>query len=151
MKYKGYTNSRSQIKASFSHDYSFIVSGSEDKFVYVWNTYYDSSKFPCVRRDRNDFWEGIKAHNALVTSAIFASHPDLIVPQETKAEKPEAESKSMASEDSETLRTEVLVSADFTGAIKVFTNVKVAPKSDTGLQVHRVRGEDSCPSSVSSV
>ncbi|XP_019941160.2 WD repeat-containing protein 44 isoform X2 [Paralichthys olivaceus] len=132
MKYKGYVNSSSQIKASFSHDYSFIVSGSEDKYVYIWSTYHDLSKFTSVRRDRNDFWEGIKAHNAVVTSAIFAPHPGLIVPQETVAEKPEAECKSLDSEDSETIpsgalktdHTEVLLSADFTGAIKVFINVK---------------------------
>uniref|UniRef100_A0A8C8CB22 WD repeat-containing protein 44 n=1 Tax=Oncorhynchus tshawytscha TaxID=74940 RepID=A0A8C8CB22_ONCTS len=121
MKYKGYVNSSSQIKASFSHDYSFIVSGSEDKYVYIWSTYHDLSKFTSVRRDRNDFWEGIKAHNAVVTSAIFAPHPNLIVPQE-----------SVDSTDSETIpsgalkadHTEVLLSADFTGAIKVFINVK---------------------------
>uniref|UniRef100_UPI0037E8D25C WD repeat-containing protein 44 isoform X3 n=1 Tax=Semicossyphus pulcher TaxID=241346 RepID=UPI0037E8D25C len=132
MKYKGYVNSSSQIKASFSHDYSFIVSGSEDKYVYIWSTYHDLSKFTSVRRDRNDFWEGIKAHNAVVTSAIFAPHPGLIVPQETGADKPEAECKSLDSTDSETIpsgalktdHTEVLLSADFTGAIKVFINVK---------------------------
>ncbi|KAM6983727.1 WD repeat-containing protein 44 isoform 1-T1 [Tautogolabrus adspersus] len=132
MKYKGYVNSSSQIKASFSHDYSFIVSGSEDKYVYIWSTYHDLSKFTSVRRDRNDFWEGIKAHNAVVTSAIFAPHPGLIVPQEAGGEKPEAECKSLDSNDSETIpsgalktdHTEVLLSADFTGAIKVFINVK---------------------------
>ncbi|XP_076024384.1 WD repeat-containing protein 44 [Genypterus blacodes] len=132
MKYKGYVNSSSQIKASFSHDYSFIVSGSEDKYVYIWSTYHDSSKFTSVRRDRNDFWEGIKAHNAVVTSAIFAPYPGLIVPPEAGADKPEAEHKSLDSTDSDTIlsgalktdHTEVLLSADFTGAIKVFINVK---------------------------
>ncbi|XP_051531636.1 WD repeat-containing protein 44-like [Myxocyprinus asiaticus] len=132
MKYKGYVNSSSQIKASFSHDYSFIVSGSEDKYVYIWSTYHDLSKFTSVRRDRNDFWEGIKAHNAVVTSAIFAPHPDLIVPQEPGAEKPDSDSKSDSTDDSETIPSgalktdhcEVLLSADFTGAIKVFVNIK---------------------------
>uniref|UniRef100_A0A8C9R6E1 WD repeat-containing protein 44 n=1 Tax=Scleropages formosus TaxID=113540 RepID=A0A8C9R6E1_SCLFO len=66
MKYKGYVNSSSQIKASFSHDYSFIVSGSEDKYVYIWSTYHDLSKFTSVRRDRNDFWEGIKGNGKCV-------------------------------------------------------------------------------------
>lgn len=50
---------------SFSHDYSFIVSGSEDKYVYIWSTYHDLSKFTSVRRDRNDFWEGIKGSCAV--------------------------------------------------------------------------------------
>ncbi|PNJ74049.1 WDR44 isoform 5 [Pongo abelii] len=85
MKYKGYVNSSSQIKASFSHDFTYLVSGSEDKYVYIWSTYHDLSKFTSVRRDRNDFWEGIKG--------IM-----------------------------KTDNTEVLLSADFTGAIKVFVN-----------------------------
>ncbi|XP_067404105.1 WD repeat-containing protein 44 isoform X1 [Emydura macquarii macquarii] len=131
MKYKGYVNSSSQIKASFSHDFTYIVSGSEDKYVYIWSTYHDLSKFTSVRRDRNDFWEGIKAHNAVVTSAIFAPNPSLMVSLET-SEKQEAESKGDDPEASDTIpsgalktdHTEVLLSADFTGAIKVFINKK---------------------------
>ncbi|KAM7159699.1 WD repeat-containing protein 44 isoform 2-T2 [Macrochelys suwanniensis] len=131
MKYKGYVNSSSQIKASFSHDFTYIVSGSEDKYVYIWSTYHDLSKFTSVRRDRNDFWEGIKAHNAVVTSAIFAPNPSLMVSLET-SEKQEAESKGEDPEASDTIpsgalktdHTEVLLSADFTGAIKVFINKK---------------------------
>ncbi|XP_028671923.2 WD repeat-containing protein 44 [Erpetoichthys calabaricus] len=132
MKYKGYVNSSSQIKASFSHDYSYIMSGSEDKYVYIWSTYHDLSKFTSVRRDRNDFWEGIKAHNAVVTSAIFAPNPSLIVFPESTVEKSELEVKkseasgldNIPSGALKTDHTEVLLSADFTGAIKVFINRK---------------------------
>ncbi|XP_030703536.1 WD repeat-containing protein 44 [Globicephala melas] len=130
MKYKGYVNSSSQIKASFSHDFSYLVSGSEDKYVYIWSTYHDLSKFTSVRRDRNDFWEGIKAHNAVVTSAIFAPNPSLMLSLDVQSEKSEGNDKG---EDAEVLdnmpsgimktdNTEVLLSADFTGAIKVFIN-----------------------------
>ncbi|XP_038172911.1 WD repeat-containing protein 44 isoform X2 [Arvicola amphibius] len=130
MKYKGYVNSSSQIKASFSHDFTYLVSGSEDKYVYIWSTYHDLSKFTSVRRDRNDFWEGIKAHNAVVTSAIFAPNPSLMLSLDIQTEKLEGTGKS---EDAEVLdststgivktdNTEVLLSADFTGAIKVFIN-----------------------------
>lgn len=35
-----------------------------------------------VRRDRSDFWEGIKAHNATVTCAVFAPHPEAIIKSE---------------------------------------------------------------------
>lgn len=45
----------------------------------------------------------VPAHNAVVTSAIFAPHPSLIVPQDTGAEKPEEECKSVDSTDSETI------------------------------------------------
>lgn len=78
-KYKGYVNVSSQIKASFSHDGKYIVSGSENRDIYVWKTHHDYSKFSSVRRDRNDFWEAIKAHNAVVTCAVFAPHPDSII------------------------------------------------------------------------
>ncbi|XP_054436305.1 WD repeat-containing protein 44 [Pteronotus mesoamericanus] len=126
MKYKGYVNSSSQIKASFSHDFSYLVSGSEDKYVYIWSTYHDLSKFTSVRRDRNDFWEGIKAHNAVVTSAIFAPNPSLMLSLDVQSEKSESEDAevldTMSSGITKTDNTEVLLSADFTGAIKVFIN-----------------------------
>ncbi|XP_020819077.1 WD repeat-containing protein 44 isoform X2 [Phascolarctos cinereus] len=132
MKYKGYVNSSSQIKASFSHDFTYIVSGSEDKYVYIWSTYHDLSKFTSVRRDRNDFWEGIKAHNAVVTSAIFAPNPSLMLSLEMPSEKAEANDQDNDSQVSDAIpsgalktdHTEVLLSADFTGAIKVFINKK---------------------------
>ncbi|KAM9180146.1 WD repeat-containing protein 44 [Dugong dugon] len=130
MKYKGYVNSSSQIKASFSHDFTYLVSGSEDKYVYIWSTYHDLSKFTSVRRDRNDFWEGIKAHNAVVTSAIFAPNPSLMLSLDVQSEKSEGNDKDedpevldpMPSGIMKTDNTEVLLSADFTGAIKVFIN-----------------------------
>ncbi|XP_075394633.1 WD repeat-containing protein 44 [Tenrec ecaudatus] len=130
MKYKGYVNSSSQIKASFSHDFTYLVSGSEDKYVYIWSTYHDLSKFTSVRRDRNDFWEGIKAHNAVVTSAIFAPNPSLMLSSDLQAEKSEGHEKdedpgmleATSSGATKADNTEVLLSADFTGAIKVFIN-----------------------------
>ncbi|CAN7996526.1 unnamed protein product [Ixodes hexagonus] len=58
-KYKGYVNLSSQIKGSFSHDGRYVISGSENQFIYIWKTYHDY-KFSSARRDRNDYWEGIK-------------------------------------------------------------------------------------------
>ncbi|XP_068107034.1 WD repeat-containing protein 44 [Hyperolius riggenbachi] len=132
MKYKGCVNSSSQIKASFSHDYTYIVSGSEDKYVYIWSTYHDVSKFTSVRRDRNDFWEGIKAHNAVVTSAIFAPNPSLMISPDASYERQDTYQKGEQGEVVDNIpsgalksdHTEVLLSADFTGAIKVFINKK---------------------------
>lgn len=39
----------------------------------------------------------------MVTSAIFAPHPDLIVPQEAGADKPDSDCKSDNTDDSETI------------------------------------------------
>lgn len=132
-KYKGYLNVSSQIKASFSHDGKYIISGSENQMIYIWKTHHDYAKLSSVRRDRSDFWEGIKAHNATVTCAIFAPHPEAII-------KPEPDDEINADNISVTHPADplveqrkkgcggyVLVSADFNGCIKVFIN-KTKPK-----------------------
>ncbi|XP_052754457.1 WD repeat-containing protein 44 isoform X3 [Galleria mellonella] len=138
-KYKGYVNVSSQIKASFSHDGKYIVSGSENQCIYIWKTYHDYSKFTSVRRDRNDFWEGIKAHNAVVTCAVFAPNPDHMIRMIAEREQ---EARSASGEDSRedeevkgaeggmvssSQTGHVLVSADFNGCIKVFVH-KAKPK-----------------------
>ncbi|KAI5479504.1 WD repeat protein 44 [Pseudohyphozyma bogoriensis] len=38
MKYAGHENTSSQIRASFSDDARFIISGSEDRHVYIWES-----------------------------------------------------------------------------------------------------------------
>lgn len=138
-KYKGYVNVSSQIKASFSHDGKYIVSGSENQCIYIWKTHHDYSKFSSVRRDRNDFWEGIKAHNAVVTCAVFAPNPDNIIKMIDEREEEarndaaskEDEDKNPDKEQQPMPRTHyggnVLLSADFNGCIKVFVN-KTKPK-----------------------
>lgn len=127
-KYKGYVNDSQQIKASFSHDGKYIISGSENQSIYIWKTHHDYAKLSSVRRDRSDFWEGIKAHNATVTCAIFSPHPEAIIKPEIDNEIGEKEKVDPLVEQ----RTKgcggyVLVSVDFTGCIKVFIN-KTKPK-----------------------
>lgn len=127
-KYKGYVNDSQQIKASFSHDGKYIISGSENQSIYLWKTHHDFTKLSSVRRDRSDFWEGIKAHNATVTCAIFSPHPETIIKPEIDSEITEKEKVDPLVEQ----RTKgcggyVMVSVDFTGCIKVFVN-KTKPK-----------------------
>lgn len=125
----GYVNVSSQIRASFSHDGKFIICGSENQSVYIWKTHHDYSKFPSVRRDRNDFWEGIKAHSAVVTCAIFAPNPSAIIQQlEEKRKESEAQSDDpLLSQHTQGAQGYVIVSADFSGCIRVFLN-KTKPK-----------------------
>lgn len=146
-KYKGYANLSSQIRASFSHDGKYIVSGSENQYVYLWKTHHDFAKFSSVRKDRNDFWEGIKAHNAVVTSAVFAPNPDAIFRQIELQKAVVASTAATPTESSASFGTTptalptapcsdmdryVLVTADFGGGIKVFVNKsKSAAKSVT--------------------
>ncbi|XP_066252281.1 WD repeat-containing protein 44 isoform X2 [Euwallacea similis] len=133
---KGYVNISSQIKGSFSHDGKYIVSGSENRDIYIWKTNHDYAKFSSVRRDRNDFWEAIKAHNAVVTCAVFAPNPEAIIKMLeenqithstgsgddiNKVEDPVVEQHTKGCSGY------VMVSADFNGCIKVFVN-KTKPK-----------------------
>ncbi|XP_063967145.1 WD repeat-containing protein 44-like [Lytechinus pictus] len=149
-KYKGCTNISSQIKASFSHNHRYIICGSEDHAFYMWKTHYDFAKFTSVRRDRNDFWESIRVHDAVTTSVVFSPNPKLVLgsapsaiasgldPQQLVggSSSPSPTSKKERSDSAKgepsgkegkhsSLKRppdlgEVLVSADFNGAIKVF-------------------------------
>ncbi|CAI9737026.1 repeat-containing 44 [Octopus vulgaris] len=111
-KYKGGTNNSSQIKASFSTKGKYIICGSEDHFIYLWKTHHDYYKFSSARRDRNDYWEAIKVHNAVVTVAVLAPNPQLMLKSNTNT--------GTSSSDSEISdEREIIVSADFTGAVKV--------------------------------
>eukprot|EP00057_Strongylocentrotus_purpuratus_P030313 XP_781291.3 PREDICTED: WD repeat-containing protein 44 [Strongylocentrotus purpuratus] len=151
-KYKGCANVSSQIKASFSHNHRYIICGSEDHAFYIWKTHYDFAKFTSVRRDRNDFWESIRVHDAVTTSVVFSPNPKLVLgpapsaiqtasgldPQQLvkgssspsptskkdRSDSVKGEPGAKEGKHSSLKRPpdlgEVLVSADFNGAIKVF-------------------------------
>ncbi|KAK6195219.1 hypothetical protein SNE40_000691 [Patella caerulea] len=113
-KYKGSTNNSSQIKANLSPTEKYIVCGSEDHFIYIWKVHHDYTKFSSARRDRNDYWEAIKVHNAVVTAAIFVPNPALFYKSEDKSDQTAGLSGGE--------QGEIIISADFTGAIKVIAN-----------------------------
>merc|ERR1719237_662840 len=143
-KFKGYTNQSSQIRASFSHDGKYLTSGSENQCVFLWRTQYESANIT-ARKDRNNFYEAIKAHNAVVTCSVFAPNPNRILDQilrnTTGLRSEEAELEEVDAEDT---RSEpavdkagarsrhskakqpqhhggyVIVSGDYDGEIKVF-------------------------------
>jgi len=66
-KFKGYENTCSQIHASFSDDTKYIISGSEDRRVYIWNV----GSADADKKDRRPV-EFFEAHSAIVTVAIIA-------------------------------------------------------------------------------
>jgi len=107
-KYKGYVNTGSQIKATFSHDHKYIIAGSEDKSFYIWPTHLPQDhvqKMTSLRRDRNIMWESVRASDTeVVTCAIFAPFPHLITSGSSNQKK----------------EKHVIISADFVGVIKVF-------------------------------
>jgi WD40 repeat protein len=77
-KFKGAEINQSQIRASFSPDGKHIICGSEDNYIYIWRAT-DFSPSLSVRKDRNPMWERIKAHNSIVTAAVFAPKPHLFL------------------------------------------------------------------------
>ncbi|CAF1455193.1 unnamed protein product [Adineta ricciae] len=90
-KYRGYSNQSSQIRASFSSDDRYIISGSEDSWFYIWKTEPSSTINPngnssanakLTRKQRRHFdraFERIRVHNTMVTSAIFAPNSNAIM------------------------------------------------------------------------
>ncbi|XP_065573005.1 WD repeat-containing protein 44-like [Artemia franciscana] len=78
-KYMGCVNNNSRTRASLSHDGNYIVCGSENQCLYMWKTFHSVPKFFSARQHRNDSWEAIRAHNASITSAIFATNPQIII------------------------------------------------------------------------
>jgi WD40 repeat protein len=78
-KYRGFSNSTVHIKASLSHDDRWIVCGSKNKCTYLWKTNYPYSMLSTGRRDRNNCWERMQVHNAVVTCAQFAPKPLLVL------------------------------------------------------------------------
>ncbi|XP_045618033.2 WD repeat-containing protein 44 isoform X2 [Procambarus clarkii] len=141
-KYKGYSNMSSQIRAGFSHDGKYIVAGSENQCIYIWKTHHDYSKFSSARRDRNLYWEGVKAHSAVVTCAVFAPHPELVFSfieqqqeilnrsgehQQQQQQQEQQQKPSQNKDSGTTNKGYALVSADFNGCIKVFLK-KEKPK-----------------------
>jgi hypothetical protein len=66
LKLKGAENTSSQIRASFSDDARYIISGSEDKKAYIWST-----GPPEKDKDKRPL-EMFEAHGSSVTAAVIA-------------------------------------------------------------------------------
>jgi WD40 repeat protein len=143
-KYTGSVTRSSQIKASFSHDGKFIISGSENNFIYLWRTAHEYVGFRGgARRDRNKYWEGVRVHNAVVTCAIFAPDPDLIIKEMIASDSSSSNTATApgatgtgprtgnpadaSSRNSNTQLGYVIASADFNGQIKICV-CRVKPK-----------------------
>lgn len=67
IKFKGYENTCSQIHATFSDDGKYIISGSEDRRVYIWNVGPEEGE-----RHKKRPVEYFEAHSDIVTVAILA-------------------------------------------------------------------------------
>ncbi|KAG6036336.1 hypothetical protein E4U41_005743 [Claviceps citrina] len=67
VKFRGLTNSSSQIHARFSDDGTYVISGSEDRRAYIWNVASPDNDL----RDKQPY-ECFDAHPEVVTTACMA-------------------------------------------------------------------------------
>lgn len=124
-KFIGHTNESSQIRATFSDDGEYVISGSEDARIVIWNTeprYQKRSLF--WRRSGSEqvraceWWE---AHSRAVTVAIFA-------PSSAKNRLQSVGLRPVlatgATGDSLAAMAEgtIIVAADLNGKVKVYEN-----------------------------
>jgi WD40 repeat protein len=74
MKFKGLLNEKLPIRASFSEDGKFVICGSEDHDVYIWNSHgkVSNSLIMDSAKDHNAQYEHFKAHDDSCTVALFA-------------------------------------------------------------------------------
>ncbi|GAA5943380.1 WD40 repeat domain-containing protein [Sporobolomyces koalae] len=75
-KYSGHENTSSQIRASFSDDGKYVISGSEDRHVYIWDSAITKNSFGdfevVKKRSEGAGFETFSMSAHIVTAALFA-------------------------------------------------------------------------------
>ncbi|CAG8660611.1 21428_t:CDS:2 [Cetraspora pellucida] len=124
-KYKGLENTCSQIRATFSDDGRYIICGSEDRHVYIFNTDHSSVNSHhggggWLKKEKKCGYENFESHSAIVTVAIFA-------PTRTKqlislcGDPIFANTVNNENSANQTYPDgNIIVCADYTGSIKIF-------------------------------
>lgn len=148
-KYKGHTNRNTQIRASFSPDGDYITCGSDDGWVYVWGT--RKSEVPPsgagggagsafqrepenpLAKEKNASYECFQANGDIVTVAIFAPtschrSAESMSPTADASRHQRSNSLGDQAEGEVALATarargQVLVTAGYTGEIRVYENI----------------------------
>ncbi len=122
-KLKGLKNKKMQIKASFSEDGKYIISGSEDGYVYIWNrvphlnAVVNSKTRTSHQPDRNQSYESFQAArgaNAAATVALFA-------PLSAVTKATEINSGVYILDYIPDLSSRIIVTGDHSGGISVFS------------------------------
>ena len=119
-KYKGHLNQNAQIKATFSPDGDFIVSGSEQPDVFLWKTEpKESQSCACASGStpKQHSHEKFSIKERHVTSAVFA-------PEKLRA------SRAFPLEELTSSLGLIIVSAGYSGHIEVFENCSATARKD---------------------
>ena len=142
-KYKGHTNRNTQIRASFSPGGEYVMCGSDDGWVYLWNTLgshihsVGNSGGGIQEREKVGAYECFYANGDTVTVAVFApcaAHRsmdddanDEIQPvgQNDAADDEKKQKKRMMKSDGGGARGQVIVTAGYTGELRIYENIGV--------------------------
>jgi len=106
-KYKGLTNNNFQIYATSSEKGTFIICGSEDQHVYMWETN-DIQQNVLLGVVKTRVMDSFQAHSNAVTVALFAP----LNRRKTKLEE-----------------GQIIVTTDTSGELKVFENKRITTSS----------------------
>jgi WD40 repeat protein len=124
---KGFVIRHNHLKADFSHDGKYIVTGTDNAQVYFWKTHHDYAKFSSARRDRNIYYESIRALSPGTVLATFSPNPQIVLMQIEKDRLQAEDPQSRPPEPSEVPMGYVVVTAENSGYIRVLIN-KCKPK-----------------------
>ena len=148
-KFKGNQNTSSQIRASFSEQCRYVISGSEDKQVYIWNSR------PRLTEYKADFgYEHFEAHTDIVSATCFA--PDLSRELLAASKDPIYEFVNTDDTKHDPTDGNIIVCADYSGCIKVFRQDsaatlrhKIEERSETASNVSKPARKSSIKSAIS--
>eukprot|EP00871_Galdieria_phlegrea_P002474 jgi/Galph1/3227/GphlegSOOS_G1936.1 len=109
-KYMGHRNLCSQIHPSYSDDGDYVICGSEDRQVYLWNTDPSQVIENNGKSEQNEWCEHFYAHDSIVSVAIFA--PKVKATDDSKRERASAIGR-------------VIITAGYSGEVRIFENVNL--------------------------
>lgn len=115
-KFIGYLNESSQIRASFSDDGEYVISGSEDKKIFLWsveNSYRQRSFFSRTPSTHVKSCEYFETHSKAVPCAVFAPSSVQNRLQSVGLRPPLGNERNEG---------QIIVAVDLNGKIKVYEN-----------------------------
>lgn len=152
-KYKGLTNDHMQIKATFSEDAAYVISGSENGQVYIWKgagpqqaggggpgaALAGLANLNGFKKDRNTAYEFFPAteiggaNPPIVSVALFV--PAAAVQQALKGtpqEQQVAQQQQHGGTDPRALMNKMVIASDYSGKIRVFQRHSLTAPSGAG-------------------
>jgi len=126
-KYKGLKNSKMQIGATFSENGKYVICGSEDGAIYIWNKEVDQKNFSLKRtaHSKSKPYEVIRVSDSKTLTATVAIFAPEKVNSYLERER-DKECKTSEIEKPPGIGN-IILCADQQGAIKIFVNYVSKP------------------------